>query len=228
MTILTQDEIKDLLGKAAATLPQSGMVVGLGTGTTAHYFITHLAVRCQEGLSITAVASSERSFQLAERHGLNVLSIDRVKNIDLTVDGADEIDAHKRMIKGGGGALLREKIVAFSSRKVVIIADESKVVKHLGKGTLPVEVVPFGHKLTRQHIEELGFSTNWRTDKEGVHWVTDSGHYILDITFSQPLETPEIEASRIATIPGVVETGFFFDLADEIMIGHSDGRITTL
>lgn len=227
MARLSQEEIKDLLGKKAADLPQAGMTVGLGTGSTAHCFIIHLAARCKAGLSITAVASSEQSAKLAKDHGISVIPIDKADCIDLTIDGADEIDKSKRMIKGGGGALVREKIVAYSSRKVVIIADESKIVECLGHHKLPVEVVPFGHLMTKRHIEELGTSTSWRMDKQGNLWITDNGNYILDISFSDPLKMPEAQESDLAAIPGVVDTGFFFDLADEIMVGHSDGRITT-
>ncbi len=225
---LTQEAIKDILGKKAAALVEPGMVVGLGTGTTAHQFILHLAERCKTGLSITAVASSERSAQLAKSKGIPQASIEKVEAIDLTVDGADEVDASKRMIKGGGGALLREKIVAYASRKVVILADASKVVARLGKHPLPVEVVPFGHEMTKRHIESLGHKAAWRTSEHGTPWMSDNGNYILDILFAAPLTDPETEERRIATIPGIVETGFFFDIADEVLIGYPDGRIASL
>lgn len=228
MASLSQDAVKDILGKKAAELPQSGMVVGLGTGSTAERFIVHLAERCKTGLSITAVASSEGSAKLAKDLRIPVVPIDSVTSIDLTIDGADEIDGQKRMIKGGGGALLREKIVAFASRKVIIIADSTKVSPHLGKHRLPVEVIPFGREFTCRHIENLGLKTSWRTDKQGHLWKTDNGNYIIDITFPGPLKKPEIEECRIVAIPGIAETGFFFDLADEAWIGHPDGSITKL
>lgn len=225
---LSQDEIKDLLGKKAAELPQNGMIVGLGTGSTAHRFIFHLAARCKAGLSIKAVSSSNESTQMAKDLGITLIPIDTISMIDLTVDGADEVDGKKRMIKGGGGALLREKIVAYASRKVVIIADASKVVERLGKHPLPVEVTPFGHELTKRHVEALELRATWRTDKNGELWMTDNGNYILDIIFADPIESPEAEQERIAAIPGIAETGFFFDLADEVLIGHPDGKITIL
>lgn len=228
MASLSDDEIKDLLGKKAAELPKSGMVIGLGTGTTTHHFILHLGARCRAGLSITAVASSERSEKLAKEQGIPLVSIDTVSSIDLTVDGADEIDKQKRMIKGGGGALLREKIVAFASRRVVIIADASKAVEHLGSRRLPVEVVPFAHELTRRHIEDLGLSAAWRMNNQEKLWKSDNGNYILDIAFPGLLKNPEIEECRIVAIPGIVETGFFFDLADEALIGHPNGQITSI
>ena len=129
----------------------------MARGRQPHPFIIHLASRCRSGLAITAVASSEQSAKLAKEHGIPLIPFDRVSSIDLTIDGADEIDRHKRLIKGGGGALLREKIVAFASHKVVILADESKLVDHLGRRPLPVEVIPFGHKITQRHIGDLGY-----------------------------------------------------------------------
>lgn len=226
---LSDNQIKDILGKKAAELPEAGMVIGLGTGTTAHCFILHLAERCKKGLNITAVASSEKSAQLAKDHGIRIVSLDEVPMIDLTVDGADEIDENKRMIKGGGGALLREKIVAFASRKVVIIVTENKAVTRLGKHLLPIEVLPFGHIATKCHLEALGYAPTLRMDKEkNKPWITDNGNYIFDIAFPNLLETPEFEERHISALPGVIETGFFFDLADEVMIGHADGQITLL
>ncbi len=224
---LSQDKIKDLLGKRAAELVEPGMIVGLGTGTTAHHFILHLANRCKTGLSITAVPSSEQSLQLAQKHGIPLFPVDKITAIDLTIDGADEVDSARRMIKGGGGALLREKIVAYASHKVIIITDTSKVVEKLGHHPLPVEIVPFGHEITKRHIDALNLKSQWRTNTQGDLWISDNGNYILDISFPL-MDNPEREEARLVQIPGVVETGFFLDFADEVLVGHPDGHIRSL
>ena len=222
---------KELLKKAAGTLAasfvQNGMTVGLGTGSTAHYFIEKLSERIKlEKLSIKAVASSTQSLEQAKRGGIPLVDIDTLTSIDLTVDGADEIDAKKRMIKGGGGALLREKIVASMSKELVIIVDETKVVPLLGHRKLPVEVVCFAHQVTLHHIQKLGFPASFRKkDKKDEYYVTDNGGYIIDVHFPSPLQNPEKENSLIKAIPGVVETGFFFHLAGRVIVAFADGQV---
>lgn len=151
------DVVKKAIGEKAADLIQEGMIVGLGTGSTAYWFIESLIERHKKGLNIQVVASSKKSLEQARKGKLPLIDIDSLSFLDITVDGADEIDPEKRMIKGGGGALLREKIVATMSREMVVIVDESKLVQKLGKQKLPLEILPFGHKGTLHHINQLGF-----------------------------------------------------------------------
>ncbi len=225
METVSQEDIKSQLGLRAAELVQPGMTVGLGTGTTAYWFIMTLAKRCREGLDIRAVASSQQSTLLAQKNGIPLVDIDSVKVIDLTVDGADEIDEHKRMIKGGGGALVREKIVAAMSRELLVIIDESKLVKQLGKRKLPVEIIPFGHLATERHLNHLGYRGLWRSDAKGGLFTSDNSNYIFDLAFPAPLDDPEKVEAAIHRVPGVVDTGFFFQLAGRVMIGFNDGQI---
>ncbi len=232
-------EIKKELGLRAAQLIQSGMIVGLGTGSTAECFIHSLLERVQkEKLTIQAVASSERSAELARAGGVSVLDLNEASHVDITVDGADEIDPEKRLIKGAGGALLREKILASSSRSMLVIADETKLVPHLGKTKLPLEILPYGAAATRRHIEALGHKASWRLSpfsplRPTFHlpqqsenlFLTDNNNLILDLTFSHPLQNPEELHHELTQIPGVLETGFFFHLAKTILIGRLNGKV---
>lgn len=220
-------KIKKKLGEAAAHLVKDGMIVGLGTGSTAECFIESLIRRVElEKLNIQAVASSKRSAELAKAGKIILLDINDAPRIDLTIDGADEIDPQKRLIKGAGGALLREKILAANSSEMIVIADESKCVKQLGKTKLPVEIVPFGSAKTRQKIESLDWRGAWRTNEKSKElFVTDNGHFLLDLAFTKPLAEPERVQDELKAIPGVVDTGLFFHLAGRILIGGADGRI---
>jgi ribose 5-phosphate isomerase A len=220
-----QDQIKQKVGQKAAEFVQNGMLIGIGTGTTAHYFIESLIGRCQEGLKITAVSTSEKSTSQARSGGIHVLEMDAFTNIDLTIDGADEIDPSKRLIKGGGGALLREKIIASSSNEMIVIADESKLVKHLGSFGLPVEIIPFGYRATLSKLYHLGYLGEIRKNKDGSLYVTDNGNYIFDVHFQPVCSKPEEDQAIISRIPGVVETGLFIDIAGRIIIGFKDGRV---
>lgn len=215
---------KESVGKAAAALIQSDMLVGLGTGSTAECFITSLIERHRQGLNITAVATSQRSYEQAAAGGIPMRNMTEVLSVDLTVDGADEIDSQKRMIKGGGGALLREKIIASISNEVVIIVDESKLVDQLGTFPLPVEIVPFAYKAIINKIESIGYSGNLR-QRDNKNYITDNGNFIFDIHFKQKLTNPEEDQKKIRSIPGVVETGLFFNLANRVLIGCSDGSV---
>jgi ribose 5-phosphate isomerase A len=218
---------KKAAAEKAVTLIKDGMIVGLGTGSTAAYFIHALIALYKQGLKIQTVSSSHSSSLLAERGGIPLLNLHDVTHVDITVDGADEIDSRKRLIKGGGGAHLKEKILASSSRQMIVIADESKLVDHLGHTKLPVEIIPYGSIFTRKKIEALGVQSKWRvhhnTDLHQELFVTESGNFILDIYFPSPLLDPEKLETKLSQIPGVVETGFFFDLADMAIIGKSDG-----
>jgi ribose 5-phosphate isomerase A len=217
---------KQAAGEAAAKLIKDGMLIGLGTGTTAAFFIQSLAIKCQQGLKVRCVATSNASFEMGQKLGLNMVDMKGITRLDMTIDGADEIDNDKNMIKGGGGALLREKILASISDEMVVVVDSSKVVERLGAFPLPVEVVEFGLDATVQEIEDLGFNGKVRT-KDGKIYITDGGNRIIDIDLStQTLGYHEIN-DRLNDVVGVVETGFFFGLAGRVVVGGSDGTVKT-
>ncbi len=219
------DAIKNNVGAAAAALIEPGMVVGLGTGSTAAYFVKHLIERCRGGLKIHAIASSQAISDQAAKGRIPLLDPHQVSELDLTIDGADEVDSLKQLIKGAGGALVREKILASMSKEMIVIVDESKLVSQLGKAKLPVEVIPFGHKATLDHIQKLGLKAMLRMDAAKKPFVTDNGNYIYDIHFEAPLSHPERDHENLIRLPGVVDTGFFFHLAGRIIIGFFDGQI---
>jgi ribose 5-phosphate isomerase A len=221
------DRAKRAAGYQAVEHVKDGMIVGLGTGSTANFFIEALIAAHKAGLRIQTVASSKRSEELARAGGLPVLTINEVTHIDLTVDGADEIDPQFRMIKGGGGAHIREKILASSSAEMIIIVDESKLVPSLGKGKLPLEIIPYGSAWTQKKIEELGYKGKWRLKEDKTYFITENGNFIFDIQFTTPPELPETVHEALMQIPGVVDTGFFFGLADRVIVGHADGTVTT-
>lgn len=222
------DYAKEAAAKAAVELIQDGMVVGLGTGSTAERFIAHLIERCRKGLRIQAAASSRKSFEQASAGGISMANIDELLQIDLTVDGADEIDRQKRMIKGGGGALLREKIIASMSREMVVIVDETKLVDRLGAHPLPVEIVPFAFKATAHKLEQLGYQPVLRQGKDGVPYLTDNNNYILDLHLKELCDAPDIIEGQIRRVVGVVETGLFLNLAGRVFVGYSDGHVVQL
>ena len=218
-------EAKKAVGMAAAEMVQSGMVVGLGTGSTSSYFINSLIIKCKEGLQIKAVATSDASEHLAKEGGIPFANIDELTSLDICFDGADEIDPKKRMIKGGGGALLREKIVATMSKQMIVLVDESKCVQTLGKFPLPVEIVQFGYNSTIYQINSLGYKGNIRKKKDGSLYMTDSGNYIYDIQLESNHLDPEIIHQSLINIPGVIETGFFLNLASLVLIGKANGKV---
>ena len=194
------------------------MIVGLGTGSTAKFAVDALARRMNEGLRFTAIPTSEATAQQARALGIPLSTLAEHPDIDLTIDGADEIDPHLNLIKGRGGALLREKIVAASSRELIIIADDSKLVEQLGaKMPVPVEVVPFGWQSTAQRLERLGCRAVLR---EG--FTTDGGHYILDCAFG-PIPDAKSLAREIDSIVGVVEHGLFLGMATQVLIASATG-----
>lgn len=224
-----KESAKRAAGQAAANLIQDGMLVGLGTGTTAFYFIEALIEKCaHSNFKISVVATSERSANQAKAGNLPICDINTISKIDVTVDGADEIDHQKRMIKGGGGACLREKIIASVSTEMIVVIDRDKLVDQLGIFPLPVEVVPFAHQLTCSRLAKLGYYGSFRKSKEGNPddlYITDNGNYIIDITFPQGCQSPEQTNRAIKGIPGVVETGFFFNMAGRVVIGYPDGHV---
>lgn len=227
LNLMSQEAIKRNLGKHAASLVKDGMLVGLGTGSTAVFFIESLCERCRNGLKIKAVSSSKRSAELAKAGGIDVIEMDTVTSIDLTIDGADEVDKNNRLIKGGGGALTREKIVASTSKKVVIIVDESKLVDVLGKFGVPLEILPFGYKATETKIQKLGYEGTIRKTHDGSFYRTDNGNYIYDIHTPKQFSQPEEDHNALIQIPGLVETGFFFNLPIEVIVGYANQTLVT-
>lgn len=216
--------LKKLAADRAAEWIEDGMTVGLGTGSTAYWAIHRIAERVKEGLNIRAAASSIRSEQLARELGIPFVSLDDIDRIDLTIDGADEADDRLNLIKGGGGALLREKILAAASDRFIVIVDESKRVRTLGAFPLPVEIVPFGSRLTLNRLTALGGNPVVRTSDDGSRYVTDNGNWIADCRFGS-IEDPERLQALLNEIPGVVDNGLFVGMASAVVIGKSDGSV---
>jgi ribose 5-phosphate isomerase A len=205
-----------------------GMRLGLGSGSTARHFVDLLGERVRDGLSVIGVPTSEDTRQQAESLGIRLTTLDEQPELDLTVDGADEIGPDLSLIKGGGGALLREKIIASASRALIVIADDSKCVSVLGRFALPIEVVPFGLAATRRAIEGAAAQTGapgpalLRRTKDSHAFVTDGGHWILDAALER-IPEPAALADRLAAIPGVVEHGLFIGLARIAIIAAPEG-----
>lgn len=221
---MTPDEQKKLAGEAAAQLVENGMTVGLGTGSTAAWFVKALGAR---GLTLRCVATSKATAELAQSVGLKVIDLDKAGGIDITVDGADEIGPELALIKGGGAALLREKLVWEASLRCVVIADAAKSVKALGKFALPIEVVAFGHTTTAERIHEalawceIGAEPKLRV-KDGAPVKTDNGNYVYDAACKK-IPDPALLAEALKSLTGVVEHGLFLNLADEALIGTDSG-----
>lgn len=215
--------MKRISAEQAVEHIKDGMKIGLGTGSTAYWAIQKIGERVKEGLSIQAVATSKASERHAAELGIPLIPFNQIDHLDLTIDGADELDSHLQLIKGGGGALLREKIVAFHSDKLIIVADESKFVDKLGHFPLPVEVIPFAVEWTLNSLQRLGCRPQLRTDGEKLY-ITDNGNYIADCHFGS-IDSPTELQNNISGIPGVVDHGLFIGLADIAVIGHSDGSV---
>lgn len=214
---------KRIAAERAVDYIQDGMVVGLGTGSTAYWAILKLASKVKEGLTIRAIATSIQSEMLAKENGIPFTSFSEIKEIDITIDGSDEVNPDLNLIKGGGGALLREKIVAASSRQFIVVVDESKLVDTLGKFPLPVEIIPFGYETTIKRLQNLGCEPVLRIHDERV-FVTDNGNYIVDCHFMN-IEDPKRLHQQINQIPGVVDNGLFVDMADQIIVGYHNGDV---
>ena len=225
---MSSDAYKMAAAKAALDLIEDGMKVGLGTGSTAAMFIDLLGERVKEGLDVICVPTSIVSQEQAANLGIPLTTLDEEPFLDVTVDGADELDDELRLIKGGGGALLREKIVAMSSDRMVVIADDSKVVDVLGKFPLPIEVDRFGLRATLEMIaavtKELGLREELKVREatDGGFFQTDGGHYIVDC-FYEEIPDPEDLADCLAMLPGVVDSGLFIGIAERAIIGGPDG-----
>ena len=218
---------REVAGRAAAEFVRDGMVVGLGTGSTVQFTLERLAERIRaEGLAVRGVPTSLDTERKARALGIPLVSLEQIEEIDLTIDGADEIDARFDMIKGGGGALLREKVVAVLSRREVIVVDRAKLVERLGvRFALPVEVVPFARAAVARRIAALG--ANWtirmRDGKEPD--LTDNGNVILDCRFAGGVANAAVLERQLDEIPGVVESGLFVGLAHVLVIGDEQGRV---
>lgn len=219
------DHEKKKAGEAAVELIQNEMVVGLGTGSTVYYTINKLGQKIKdENLNVICVSTSSATTKFAEKLGIKLVSLNDIQDIDITIDGADEIDNKFRAIKGGGGALLFEKIVASSYKKVAIVIDSTKYVDTIGNYPLPVEVVPFGYKYVFERIKNEGFQTTLRK-MDNKPFITDSGNYILDININNitnKVDTVDFE-NYLNNIPGVVENGLFHDMINRIYIGKNSG-----
>lgn len=223
-----QEEAKRKAAERAVELIPPHIIVGLGTGSTSYYFIEKLIERCKEGLSIQVVASSEQSKELAKKGNIPLLDINTIDAVDITVDGADEIDPLKQMIKGGGGAHVREKILANMSRELIVIVDETKLSPRLGKSKLPVEIIPFAHEATRKKLLALGYKASYRKKTDGTYFITDNQNLIVDISLNPATCNPREDEAAILSIPGVVDTGFFFDLAGRVIVGYLDGSVKNI
>ena len=223
------DRSKYACALRASALVENGMKVGLGTGSTAYWLVYHLAERVRsEGLEFVGVPTSTKTREQAQSEGLKLISMDDAGRLDITIDGADEFDQSMNLIKGGGGAHLQEKIVAFGSDRMVVIADETKKVNKLGKFPLPVEVLKFGSSSSQKKIEELLIAQNYRDFtvqmrmEKNKPFITDEGNYIFDLNLGE-IQNPRKLCVDLNIIPGVVENGLFIDVCKAVVIGYSDG-----
>jgi len=217
--IMANDQEKEVAARASLQFVKDGQVVGLGTGSTAAYFIKLLGEKVKDGLQIRGIPTSVRSRELAQSLGIPLTTLDECQEITVTVDGADEVDAQLRLIKGGGGALLREKIVASATKQLVIVADATKQVSRLGKFPLPVEVIKFAETLVAKRIAGLGADVKLRTQADGKPYLTDENNHILDCFFGQ---IPDAEglARKLSDMPGVVEHGLFIGMASVALLAR--------
>ena len=231
MDLSPADRAKFIAAKRAVAFVEDGMRVGLGTGSTAAWMVRCLGEMVKnDGLQITGVPTSTRTAELARECGIRVATLDEAKWLDLTIDGTDEFDANLNLIKGGGGALLQEKIVATASDQMVVIADISKQVETLGAFPLPIEIIPFGWQTTKTLVEEtlinldvMGRSSALRLDRDKP-FITDEGNFILDLHLRR-IGNPRQVSLVLNQIPGVVENGLFIDICDVIVIGHGDDTV---
>ena len=228
MNVPGADQWKQQAAEHALAYVEDGMLLGLGTGSTAARFVDLVGRRVREGLSLRCVPTSEATRIQAERLGIELTTLDEVPFLDLTVDGADELDSDLRLIKGGGGALLREKIVAMASERMIVIADASKRVEVLGRFPLPVEAVRFGLTATRTLIEAVTSDAGCtgeitlRAGKDGAPFLTDSGNVVFDCAFAR-IGNPEALDQALKRVPGVVENGLFLGIADVAIVAGPEG-----
>jgi len=216
---MANDQEKETAARSSLQFIRDGQVIGLGTGSTAAYFIKLLGERVREGLKIRGIPTSVRSRDLAESLGIPLTTLDECQEIDVTVDGADEVDPQLRLIKGGGGALLREKIVASATKQFIVVADASKQVPKLGKFPLPVEVIKFAQALVAKRIRALGADVQLRREPDGKPYLTDENNYILDCRFGE-IQDADTLARQLSEMPGVVEHGLFISMASVVLFAR--------
>jgi ribose 5-phosphate isomerase A len=221
------DTAKRMAALAAVELVQHGMCLGIGTGSTAEHFINLLGERVRSGLSVTGIATSERSAAMCRRLGIALTSLDETPVLDLAVDGTDEFDGGLNLIKGGGGALLREKNVAAAAKRFVVIADGSKQVDVLGAFPLPIEIIPMARIPISRRVADLGATVALRQNAAGTPFQTDEGHWILDCAFGPKISAPEALAKDLSAWPGVVEHGLFCGMAERVLVA-SGGQVTEI
>lgn len=214
---MANDREKEAAARASLRFVKNGQIVGLGTGSTAAYFIQLLGEQVKNGLRIRGIPSSDRSRQQAASLGIPLTTLDEFQQIDVTVDGADEVDPQLRLIKGGGGALLREKIVASATKQLVIVADATKRVPVLGRFALPVEVIKFAQAVVVKKIRALGAEVELRRGADGKPFLTDENNHILDCRFGQIADADGL-ARQLSDMPGVVEHGLFIGMANVVLV----------
>ena len=221
--MVDRERMKQLACQRAAQEVQDGIVLGLGTGSTVYYFLQELGRMIREGLRITGVPTSVQTAQLATQLAIPLTTLDDHPHLDLAVDGADEVDDNLNLVKGAGGALLREKIIAASAARFLVVVDDSKMVHQLGEHfPVPVEVVPFGHTPASRALEGLGAQVTLRRGADGQTWVSDNGNYILDCHFG-PIADPVALQQQLLAIPAVIDSGLFLGMTDTVLIGHAEG-----
>lgn len=218
---MANDHEKEMAARASLKYVKDGQVVGLGTGSTAAYFIQLLAEEVKKGLRVRGIPTSVRSLEMARSLGIPLTTLDECQEIAVTVDGADEVDPQLRLIKGGGGAMLREKIVASATKQLVIVADASKQVPVLGKFPLPVEVIRFAQALVAKRIAGLGADVEVRKGSDGKPYVTDENNHILDCRFGEIKEADKL-AQELSDMPGVVEHGLFIGMASVVLFAKGN------
>ncbi len=213
---MANDQEKEAAARASLQFVKDGQVVGLGTGSTAAYFIKLLGEKVKNGMRVRGIPTSDRSRELAQSLGIPLTTLDECQEIAVTVDGADEVDPQLRLIKGGGGAMLREKVVASATKQLVIVADATKQVPVLGKFPLPVEVIQFAEALVAKRITALGAQVSVRMNSDGTPYVTDERNHILDCRFGQIRDADRL-AQQLSEMPGVVEHGLFIGMASVVL-----------